>query len=300
MTIIVGAGLTGLTLARRLVVLNQSVLVIEKSRGVGGRLATRRGERAVFDHGAQYLKLKDPHPWHDRWLKSGVYQLWFERDDSKHFASRSGMTALAKDLAKDLPLLLNERVIELKESGREVLLESGTTHPAMKVVLTAPLPQALEILDRSMISYPADLKAIRYAKALVGLIELDGTVDFDFKNFPEGSAIHSITNNQSKGLGTSTGLTVVMSPQFSEKHFDLSDETALDLILSEIKKLNLPARRDGDTQLKRWRYSHPLTTATQPFAQINPHIVLAGDAFGGGSIAGAIRSGVAVADHLAP
>ena len=51
---IIGAGLAGLTLARRLRGF-ASVTVLEKSRGLGGRMATRRSDNFEFDHGAQFF-----------------------------------------------------------------------------------------------------------------------------------------------------------------------------------------------------------------------------------------------------
>ena len=55
--IVIGAGMAGLTAAT---VLQNSaqwdVLVLDKGRGVGGRMATRRlGEGGKADHGAQYF-----------------------------------------------------------------------------------------------------------------------------------------------------------------------------------------------------------------------------------------------------
>ena len=53
---VIGAGLAGLTAADRLRGAGCRVVVIDKARGPGGRLATRRGEGTVrMDHGCQYL-----------------------------------------------------------------------------------------------------------------------------------------------------------------------------------------------------------------------------------------------------
>ena len=51
---IIGAGLSGLLLANRLQD-KAKVTVFEKSRGVSGRLATRRIGAYEFDHGAQFM-----------------------------------------------------------------------------------------------------------------------------------------------------------------------------------------------------------------------------------------------------
>ena len=52
---IITAGVAGLVCARGLFGAHRPVTVFEKSRGLGGRLATRRIGRMAFDHGAQYV-----------------------------------------------------------------------------------------------------------------------------------------------------------------------------------------------------------------------------------------------------
>jgi renalase len=51
--LIVGAGIAGLAAATDLHAAGRTVLVVDKGRGVGGRLASRRIGAATFDHGAQ-------------------------------------------------------------------------------------------------------------------------------------------------------------------------------------------------------------------------------------------------------
>ena len=66
--LIVGAGLSGLVAARRLVDhYGAPVELVDKGRGVGGRLATRRMDGDRFDHGAQYFTARDP-----------VFRIWFK------------------------------------------------------------------------------------------------------------------------------------------------------------------------------------------------------------------------------
>ena len=52
--------------------------------------------------------------------------------------------------------------------------------------------------------------------------------------------------------------------------------------------------------LKKWRYSHAIENHSEDFLALsaNENIILAGDAFGGGSLAGTIRSALAVERHL--
>ena len=51
---VIGAGIAGLACARELARADAKVTVFEKSRGLGGRLGTRRQGNFAFDHGAQF------------------------------------------------------------------------------------------------------------------------------------------------------------------------------------------------------------------------------------------------------
>jgi renalase len=50
--IVIGAGLSGLIAAHTVQANGVRVVVLDKGRGVGGLLATRRTDSGVFDHGA--------------------------------------------------------------------------------------------------------------------------------------------------------------------------------------------------------------------------------------------------------
>ena len=64
---VVGAGLSGLLVARALQARGGKVVVLEKSRGLGGRLTTKRVGEAVFDTGAQYFTAKSERFAGGRW-----------------------------------------------------------------------------------------------------------------------------------------------------------------------------------------------------------------------------------------
>lgn len=56
---IIGAGLAGLTCGKALQQAGHDVVIFEKSRGIGGRLATRRAEPFYFDHGVAAFTASD-------------------------------------------------------------------------------------------------------------------------------------------------------------------------------------------------------------------------------------------------
>jgi renalase len=57
---VIGAGMAGVTCARTLAQAGHTVTVFEKSRGFGGRMATRQSPFGTFDHGVQYFTVRDP------------------------------------------------------------------------------------------------------------------------------------------------------------------------------------------------------------------------------------------------
>ena len=56
--IVIGAGISGLAAATELAKAGCRTIVLEKSRGIGGRMATRRVGPAVCDHGAQFFTVR--------------------------------------------------------------------------------------------------------------------------------------------------------------------------------------------------------------------------------------------------
>ena len=61
--LVIGAGIAGLVAAAEIQRAGWRVLVIDKGRGVGGRVASRRIGGATFDHGAQFITTRSPRCW---------------------------------------------------------------------------------------------------------------------------------------------------------------------------------------------------------------------------------------------
>jgi len=297
-TVIVGAGICGLTVALGLA---GPVTILEKSRGVGGRIATRRTANGKFDHGAQFYSLKPAiEPLHRRWVEARLTKLWLEHQGSQRFASATGMTSLAKNLATDLDIRLEKKVLKLRREGNQWQVEIENSEPmtAKNVILTCPLPQSIELLKASGISFDPRLAKVTFAKALVGLYEdVQGVVPSSGYTETPTETIFSISDQSRKGLSEKSAWTVVMDPKFSDKNFDSSDSDILSKITLELKKLE-PSFKCGAAQLKKWRYSHPLETYSSSFAQPQAGLFLAGDAFGGPSLNGAVASATALLKEL--
>lgn len=307
--IILGAGISGLALAERLRKKNKTFVILEKSAGVGGRLATRRGPDCTFDHGAQFIKKRpsDETFWREALGDSqDLGHVWFSQQDCDYVVFPKGMTQLPKALSAASELKLNEKVVQFEGSKDfcTVLCESGARYMAKKVYLTCPLPQSLALLKSSQIEFPAELQSIEYASALVGLFRVSSTnrqiLDFKYRQ-DYSSHIFSISNQQSKGVSQNLAFSMVMQPSWSREHFENNDTTTEQEITEHFKNALREIAGDQDftllsSQLKKWRYSHPLSTAQNLFQALpsTENICLLGDAFGGGHIYGALRSALAI------
>ena len=137
---IIGAGISGLICAQQLQQAGYRVVVVEKSRGLGGRVTTRRLQDTCADRGLSYLIANgELTTSFVELLKSqDILKLWtdtvheFKADFGLKavkgvplYIAPNGMSAIARFLAKDLEIQLSRRVVSL--SLLDLLRESSIT-----------------------------------------------------------------------------------------------------------------------------------------------------------------------------
>lgn len=315
--VIIGAGMAGLMAAITLQEAGHSVVVLEKSRALGGRLATRRLQAAIFDHGAQYFTVKDPRFQQlvEDWIAQGVVQTWFQKSSEnghsyQTFIGQDGMTTIAKHLAQGIDVRKEAKVTRLAmaEPGWQIFLESDECLQASAIVMTAPTPQAVDILTASQLDLStellASLKAVHYDPCVALLLCLDRPVSLPEKAGywqPEtGSAIGWVAENHQKGISPNGyGLTIQMTPASSADWFDQSDEACYECMRQAVQPY-LGDAQILEWQVKRWRYALVKNAGTDYFQWIQqaPPLILAGDAFAGPRVEGAVLSGMMAAEQL--
>jgi hypothetical protein len=326
--LIVGAGLAGLTAARRLAAAGATVRLLDKGRGPGGRLATRRlGAPAPdirADHGAQFFTVREPAFQADveRWLESGWVYEWARGwsdgslalqvlDGHPRYAARDGFNALAKHLAEGLDVRPDTTVAAVRPEGASWAVETATgeTHHGRALLLTPPVPQSLALLAAGNVALEpadrADLERITYGPCLCGLFVIDGEVAL-----PEPGGIQRlsgpiswIADNRRKGISPGgAALTLQASPDESTRRWTDPDAETLTWMLDTLALWLGPRTSVRERQLKRWRYAVPTTLHPERClrAAAGPPLVFAGDAFGGPRIEGAYLSGLAAAENLTP
>lgn len=320
---IVGAGIAGLTLATELEAKGLEVALVDKGRGYGGRMATRRIENIRLDHGTQYFTAQSPdfQATVSRWESQDLIRTWFDTLNTtdncpdtqprpRYIPKSVGMTALPKALADALnaPIHLGQRIVRLQVHPEAwgLVNEVGETLVICKqLVITAPLPQTLALFQQSGIElelHPRQtLESVRYAPSLAWMILTENPYfKVHFPNglrFPEGEPLSWMACNVSKYQQESplTALTLHASADFSKQCFEASEEDIWKKLFplihryTQVKEMDILVK-----QLHRWRYAFAENPLESPVFQVQHPLPLwlAGDAFGVGTkIESAWRSG---------
>ena len=170
--VVVGAGISGLLCARRLVENGVDVQVLEQSTRVGGRLATERIGEAVFDTGAQFFTVRTPgfQALVDAWIARCVAREWCRGfppapDGFPRYIGVEGMAAIAEAAAEGLDLRLDVTVGDVDSIDAEAVIVTAPSDDydemlALLCVLdrpsAVPSPGGLQLTDDPLLSFVGD------------------------------------------------------------------------------------------------------------------------------------------------
>lgn len=329
--LIVGAGLAGLAAGRDLARAGLSVHILDKSRGVSGRAATRwlelDGKIVRVDHGAQYFTAKN-----DQLrilipdlVKLGIVQEWtqgfpvlnkngIKSRTSGHprYTCPDGMSTLGKVFlqgleSQDKPLSLETKALVTglhkseHEIGWKALLEDGQVRSGRALVLNMPAPQALKLADEFLKpEVRMALQAVRYAPCWAAILVLEHLPYLDWVGLEIEHPVlaWAALDHTKRAVPDPPVLVLHASAKWSQDNLELSPAEALGQIIKAAQELF------GDwvghcrtAMAHRWRYALPTQTHPWPFlAQDN--LVFCGDWCGGPRIEGALESGWATAEYL--
>ena len=311
--LVIGAGIAGLIAAGELQRAGRRVLVLDKGRGVGGRLASRRIDGATFDHGAQFITTRDPRfaAVLEQGRQNGAMEEWCRgfaggADGHARWRGNPAMSAVAKHLAAGLDLHLATPVAAVRRAGNQWSAETttGRTFTAAAVVLTPPVPQALALLDAGGIILAPEMRsrlvAIEYERCLAIMAVLDGPSRLPPPGgfTPADGPIAWIADNQLKGISAEPAVTIHATHAFSLEHWDRDrEESARALLDAAAEWLGASVKT---FHVHGWRYSKSMCVDQAPCVLVSqsPPLVLAGDAFVGPCVEGAALSGWAAAEAI--
>jgi predicted NAD/FAD-dependent oxidoreductase len=318
---VIGAGISGLTCARTLADHGLPVTVFEKSRGAGGRMATRRSDNgAAFDHGAQYFTVRDERFQNcvDSWQHAGLVQRWTGRIASLHnqntehdksstarFVACPGMNAICRHLAENLDVRTNTRVAPpTRGRGKWLVLdEAGKELGRFDVVIvSAPGPQAGELLQGSP-DLARRASTVRIAGCWALLVQFPARLELAYDGaFVQDSPLSWIARNSSKpGRNPDKEAWVLhASADWTQCHLEEPAEAIEQRLLDAFgEATGVRGTIPSDVVAHRWRYALP----TEPLSDRclfdgDRNIGACGDWCAGPRVEGAFLSGAALAERL--
>jgi hypothetical protein len=328
---VVGAGLAGLICAKQLQQANLKVVILEKSRGVGGRVDTRRLYDTCVDRGLPYLEIQGEQtqqlierlceqkilrPW-----TGTVYDLHSQNDwqlspPANRYIAPQGMTAIAKFLATDLEIWRQCRVKAIVPEDKTWLLtsEAAENFPsaiaAKAVVVAIPAPQALTLLEsltpnHLLSGFLDKLASIRFDPCIAVTAGYRGDLKPSWQavKITDHPDLAWVGWDSSKRESSKQSVLILHSTaQFAQTYLDASDlQPAVERLCARAAQLLLSWLDSPEwCQVHRWRYAFPRHFLEMPYLATTAPLPLicCGDWCGGNRVESALNSGLASAEEV--
>lgn len=324
-TLVIGAGVAGLTYARHARARGQQVAVIDKGRGPGGRLSTRREGDVRFDHGAQYFTVRDERfrPAVDAWLQAGVVAPWTPRLADIHLAPDGqpclrphatqhpryvgvpGMSSICRHLADTLDVRFSLRAVALARDPAggwqvEAVDESTQqrqTFTVSRVICAVPDTQARQLLGAHL-----ELPDTRTQPCWAAMLAFDQPLGVSFDAaFVAESPLSWVACESSKPQRPRHEAWVLhASADWSQQHLEDASDAVLEHLTQAFGKLLVrPLPRPVVARVHRWRFALTTRPAGAPcFVSPDRTLGVCGDWCLGGRIEAAFLSGLGLAVAL--
>lgn len=299
--VVIGAGMSGIACARALRSASIPVRLIDKGRGIGGRVATRRAEVAgtsiSFDHGAQYLDQSEAAK-EIAALGQDAVDIWDLDEGKTRSVGCPGMSALPKALARGLDVTLNSRVIALTAHDALWKIETGAEEiQASHVIITVPAPQLAPILGEThLIVQKAASVFMKPCLTLMAAFDQDTPAPFVARRDATAKLTWIARNDTKPGRATAYQTWVAQAhPDWSAAHIDADRATIKKQMVALLfEELDLNPSLLRHAGLQGWRYGFVEKPYGKPFIS-DGNLWAGGDWCCGPTIQDAWRSGTVIA-----
>lgn len=309
---VVGAGIAGCACAGVLDEAGHDVVVYDKSRGVGGRMASRRAERLLrFDYGAPCLTLSGAERevaehleergviarWpgaFGRWDGAG----WSPVDHDERWVGMPGMSAVARELLGGAALRTGRRVEAVDEDGR-VALTSGEVDRFDRVVVALPAPQAVLVLPHGSLREALAEVEVEpcWALRIEPGAEPTPLTDGDPCGVHLDGPVAWLSREHTKpGRVSGPAWVVHATAAWSEAHLEDEPETVGHALVDSLQR-QLGWEGPRRVEAHRWRHARVRRPVGRSHGTAG-RLGSCGDGWLGGDVGDALRSGLALGRAL--
>ena len=296
---VVGGGISGIACARALHSAGLDVVVLDRGRRLGGRMASRTlrdtglpYDGRVVDVGASYLTAAHPDFLGvvDGWVERGLARPWtdtftvIDTEGSRaqtmgpmRYAARAGLRSLVEDLAADLPQVVAPHEVEQVEQVGDRWSVDGDEVDAL--VLAMPAPQAADLLPPD---HPAQdvLEPIRFdpVLSLVAAYEERTWHPFDGVFVNDSAVLTFVADDGSRRGDGAPVLVAHSSSVLAARHLD-DPVRALPMMLAALHAAIGSHVDPVWADVRRWGLARPHAT-TGSLCHLEGNLGLCGDAWG--------------------
>lgn len=296
---VVGGGISGIACASALHASGIDVVVFDRGKRLGGRMASRRirdsglaYDGRVVDLGASYFTASDPR-FVDvvrGWTGRGLAREWTDKfavlDPGSdpvvkvgpmRFGAAGGLRSLVEDLAADLPnVLFPQEVSSVERSPTGVLIDDVEVDIAVLAMPDAQLRDLLAATDPALgaLTTPTWDPVL----ALVAAYETRTWGDLDGA-FVNQSAVLSFIADDGRRRGDDAPVLVAHSGSVLAARFLDDPARAIPLMLAELRSV-MGLQVDPEwVEIKRWSLARPRKMLDGPF-YFDGRIGMCGDGWG--------------------
>ena len=314
---IIGAGLSGITLAN-LIKKKFDVEIFEKSRRVGGRMSTRKELPFIFDHGAQFFKIKTIEflnfcselfdqriirPWNFNlayFEGNNLKKIRIIKKKHKYFVGVPDMNSIVKYLSKNCDVALNTKIEKVIKRGKKWYLydQSKRLYGGYDwLILTLPGEQNLELIPKSL-SFYSLVESIKMKAVFSVMIGMNESLNLKY----DAALIENIDiawlaiNNSKPRRHCKHSLLVNSSFEYAAKNINSPKEKILKHLLCVTSRLiKYRLSNPSIVKIHKWRYVEAEKSPVENYyLNQNSQIAVCGDWFINSRVEGAFTS----ANHL--
>lgn len=293
---VIGAGIAGLTVATDLAAAGHEVSLFDKSRGPGGRCATRRSTVGAFDHGAPGFSATTAAfraqvaAWRTAAWVSGSSEIEGipTGDASRHSAPSPiygvpWMNALARQLATGLPagvvLYADSHITAIEPgaagAGWQLRLSDGAVHVTRfdAVVVAVPAEQAAVLLApdaaladamRRTRSDPCWTLMAAWARPLPTVVDI--SLSSDAHGVLSQARRDDARIGRTNAEGVASRWVLHATPQWTIDHLEAPAETVIAELLHAFERhFGTSLEAPVHAAAHRWRYAQVRAPRKEPF-----------------------------------